>query len=121
MELGLELSPSKAHRGRLGNVYARMAKGAYSSSCSDIKFVRVIVDENPATAQLSDGPVKVTATMSYATTTILKVVVVEHWRTEGLRQDWDTPPDQENAARRNENLQDLQQDLLDGSETTGTT
>ncbi|KAL2296184.1 hypothetical protein Nmel_013011 [Mimus melanotis] len=87
MELGLELSPGKAHEGSLASTYARMAKGTYSSSCLDNKFARITVHESRGIAQLKDGPVKVIAIMSNATSSLLEVVVEEHWRTERGNQD----------------------------------
>ncbi|TRZ08132.1 hypothetical protein HGM15179_018982 [Zosterops borbonicus] len=77
MELGLELSPGKAHLGRLEDTYTRIANGIYSSSRLDIKFDRGVVGKSYGTVQVSNGPVKVTATMSSATDSVLKVVLEE--------------------------------------------
>lgn len=77
-ELGLELSLGKAHLGDLEAVYARMAGGAYDSSRRpDVKFHRVVVADGYGTARVSDGPVKVTATMSKASRSHVKVVLEE--------------------------------------------
>ncbi|TRZ06211.1 hypothetical protein HGM15179_020894 [Zosterops borbonicus] len=77
MELGLELSPDKAHLGRLEDTYTRIANGIYSSSLLDIKFDRGVVGRSYGTVQVSNGPVKVTATMSCATHSLLKVALEE--------------------------------------------
>ncbi|KAM4879866.1 uncharacterized protein FYW23_014638 [Sylvia borin] len=77
MQLGLELSPGKAHLGRLVETYARMANGTYPSSDPDMKSSRAVVDKSPATVRVSHGPVKVTATMSNTSTSILEVMLEE--------------------------------------------
>ncbi|TRZ08391.1 hypothetical protein HGM15179_018711 [Zosterops borbonicus] len=77
MELGLELSPGKAHLGRLEDTYTRMANGTYSSSHPDIKFNRIVVDKSHGIVQVSDGPIKVTASMSDTTNSVLRVVLEE--------------------------------------------
>ncbi|KAF4802864.1 hypothetical protein TURU_021387 [Turdus rufiventris] len=88
-ELGLELSLRKVHLGNLPRTYARMSSGSYSNSFVDTKFARVTVDENQGIADLSDGPIRVTANMSKARTSILRVLVEEQRGTEGRGQDAD--------------------------------
>ncbi|KAM4879852.1 uncharacterized protein FYW23_014626 [Sylvia borin] len=93
MELGLELSPGKAHLGSLEDTYTRMANGTYSSSRLDIKFSRDIVGKSHVTVQVSDGPVKVMATMSGDTKSVLRVELEEE---EGAVEEGGT----ENSCRR---------------------
>ncbi|XP_059717138.1 uncharacterized protein LOC132335031 [Haemorhous mexicanus] len=111
VELGLELSPGKAHLGKLGTTYRRMAYGTYSSSCQDIKFARDVTDKSHGTAQLSHGPVKVMATMSCDTSSTIKVVLEEQ-RGSGEEAEgekpWDTQGDE---FKRTETLRDVLQDL----------
>ncbi|XP_074387799.1 uncharacterized protein LOC141726706 [Zonotrichia albicollis] len=83
MKLGLELSPGKAHLGKLGATYDRMANGTHSSSDRDMKFNHKFVRESHGTARLSHGPIKVTATMSNNMSSKIKVVL------EGHRQYWE--------------------------------
>ncbi|XP_039584465.1 uncharacterized protein LOC120511460 [Passer montanus] len=111
MELGLELSPGRAHLDSLGTTYARMAKGTYSSSCLDIKFTRVVVGSSHGTAQLSHGPVMVMATMSRNTNSTIKVVLTEQ-RGSGEEGGEEAPQDGvRNRSRRSENLLDFDWDV----------
>ncbi|XP_037982521.1 uncharacterized protein LOC119696756 [Motacilla alba alba] len=120
MELGLELSPGKAHLGKLETTYARMAHGTYSSSCPDTKFTRVILDQSHGTARLSHGPVRVMATMSSDTRATLKVVLQEERGSgaeAGREEPWDVKGD---TSRRRENLRDLLRDLRESPGSTWT-
>ncbi|TRZ06213.1 hypothetical protein HGM15179_020896 [Zosterops borbonicus] len=75
--LGLELSLGKAHLDRLVETYIRMANNNYTTCSPDIKFNRVVVSKSQGTVQVSHGPIKVTATMSYATKSVLEVLLEE--------------------------------------------
>ncbi|TRZ05753.1 hypothetical protein HGM15179_021354 [Zosterops borbonicus] len=98
IQLGLELSPGKDHLDRLEDTYDRMANGIYSSSCLDIKFNRVVVGKRHRPVQVSDGPVKVTATMTSAISSFLKVVLEEQ---EGSGEEAGT----DNPCRRRHMLE----------------
>ncbi|XP_032939967.1 uncharacterized protein LOC117009751 [Catharus ustulatus] len=108
IELGLELSLSKAHVGSLAEIYARMSKGTYSSSFVDAEFNRVIVEENQGIAWLNKGPIKVMATMSNTRNSTLKVMLEDQG---GLNEEANMETHR-NAAMRSENLQDPLWDLL---------
>ncbi|TRZ08390.1 hypothetical protein HGM15179_018710 [Zosterops borbonicus] len=82
------------------------------SSHLEIQFNRVIVDKRHRTVQLSDGPVKVTATMSNTTDSLLEVVLEEQG------QSWEEVGIENLHLEKIENLLDLQGDLMVGPGTT---
>ncbi|TRZ08130.1 hypothetical protein HGM15179_018980 [Zosterops borbonicus] len=62
-EMGLELSLDRVHRGHLEEAYKRLVTISRASSKGNFRFPFVILKESQERAQLSTGPVKVTATM----------------------------------------------------------
>ncbi|XP_064262444.1 uncharacterized protein LOC135292143 [Passer domesticus] len=76
LETGLELSVDKVHKRDLESTYDRLVRTA--RDCSDsFAFPCVIIKEWQNEAQLSAGPVTVTATMVRGRNAVIKVVVEE--------------------------------------------
>ncbi|XP_074387805.1 uncharacterized protein LOC141726712 [Zonotrichia albicollis] len=81
-EMGLELSLDRVHRMDLESAYRRLVKSSQSSSDSSM-FPCIILKESQDRAQLSHGPVTVTATMARGKSAIIKVEVEERENSGG--------------------------------------
>ncbi|TRZ06212.1 hypothetical protein HGM15179_020895 [Zosterops borbonicus] len=75
MEMGLELSLDRVHRGHLEAAYDRLVTISRASSKGNFMFPFVILKESQKQAQLSTGLVKVTATVSRGQNAVVRVQV----------------------------------------------
>ncbi|KAM9591768.1 uncharacterized protein ACIBXB_005479 [Morphnus guianensis] len=75
MELAMEISFHKAHRGNLENIYTRMYSSQSTSTGKDTAFHRVKLGACQEAAMVFAGHVRVTATMSNAAKSVIKVIV----------------------------------------------
>ncbi|XP_074390091.1 uncharacterized protein LOC141727712 [Zonotrichia albicollis] len=73
--MGLELSLDRVHRMDLETAYHRLVR--ISQGSSDTVFPCVILKENQEKVHLSDGPVKVTATVARGRRAVITVAVEE--------------------------------------------
>ncbi|XP_015742641.1 DELTA-sagatoxin-Srs1a-like [Coturnix japonica] len=75
MKFAVEISPEKAHIGLLEDIYDRMYRGLPASSNKSGTFQFVRLSATQQTVIVSAGGTKVTATMSSAANSVIKVVV----------------------------------------------
>ncbi|XP_015742633.1 DELTA-sagatoxin-Srs1a-like isoform X2 [Coturnix japonica] len=75
MEFAVEISPEKAHVGQLQDVYNRMYRGLPANPNNTGMFQLAKLSDTQETSIVSAGGTKVTATMSTAANSIIKVVV----------------------------------------------
>ncbi|XP_074387822.1 uncharacterized protein LOC141726725 [Zonotrichia albicollis] len=113
VEMGLELSLDKVHRKDLGTTYDRLVRSSQGSSCNSSMFPCVILKENQEKAQLSIGPITVTATMVRNRSSVIRVEMEEQ-KELGEEAEGEKPCDvQGDRSKRSENLRDLLRDLQD--------
>ncbi|GAB0202067.1 hypothetical protein GRJ2_002672300 [Grus japonensis] len=75
VELAMEISLHKAHRGNLEDIYNRMYSGIPASTDKGTMLHRVKLGVCQEPVMVSTGHVKVTATMSNAAKSIIRVIV----------------------------------------------
>ncbi|XP_029862087.1 uncharacterized protein LOC115337813 [Aquila chrysaetos chrysaetos] len=75
VELAMEISFRKAHLGNLENIYTRMSRSQSASTGKDTVFHRVKLGACQEAAVVFAGHVRVTATMSSAAKSVIKIIV----------------------------------------------
>ncbi|XP_037982524.1 uncharacterized protein LOC119696757 [Motacilla alba alba] len=115
VEMGLELSLEKFHKMELDTAYDRLVRCSRDPS-DNAMFPCAFLKDSQNQAQVSAGPVTVTATMARGWTTFIRVVVEERGNS-GDGAGIETRPVEQETSGRSENLQDLQEVCVDSPGT----